>query len=345
MTEDKDLDEIFEQDVNTDLTKVIRNAKWRSNLRTAAISVVVSLIVWAGGATIINNYTYSLEAPVQIAVSDLNRISAPDRFIGTVTRYHDALSGKNTYSTYKIIEGKVVYTGQGEYSYSLFGHDYGNRIGSESPLILWQSQSVEDLNLQRYNDLGQREMVFFYPFIKYQKYKNDLSLLNEIGDNKLMEVALSFDQAYSVDEVKKLLPKDVTLTWYWVDDLNEKEKAAHKTKTEVDGSGNSKVLNIPDVRSERSAYGIKLYNENGEPAKQPENDFIRAVINGKENDTRFRGEFQRIFDNLAGSDAKLTKSDLKIQGVVVTGSRQRLETLKGLSFIEASSLGVVTERY
>ncbi|WP_268257773.1 MULTISPECIES: anti sigma factor C-terminal domain-containing protein [Thermoanaerobacterium] len=37
--------------------------------------------------------------------------------------------------------------------------------------------------------------------------------------------------------------------------------------------------------------------------------------------------------------------NLKIQGVVVTGTAETLKSLRGLPFIKASSLGVVTDKY
>ena len=79
----------------------------------------------------------------------------------------------------------------------------------------------EDLQNQHYNELGQREMVFFYPFLQYKTYRNDLKLLDDIGEDKIMEVALSFDQGYTFDEVQSMISNNVTLSWLWVDDVNE----------------------------------------------------------------------------------------------------------------------------
>lgn len=343
MKDDKELDEIFEEGTRANLTKVVRKAKWHSILRNTAISIVAAIIVLIGGTIFVREYTYSLETPIQIAVDSFYKIAYPNEYIGTMARYHDILSGKNTYTTYKSVEGKVVHTGQHEYSYGLFND--GSWIGTESPGILGQTWSEEDLKLPRYNALGQREMVFFYPFIKYHIYRNDLSLLDEIPDDKYMEMALSFDKSYTIDEVNKLFPKNITLKWYWVDDLSKEEKEQHKTKTQVALNGKSTVMDNPDVRSEKTAYGIKIYDENGQPYPQIETNFIWALHNGKETKSKYTTEFERVYNNIAGTDAKLTKDDFGIEGVVVTGNKQMLESLKGLPFIKASSLGVVTEKY
>ena len=96
-------------------------------------------------------------------------------------------------------------------------------------------------------------MIFFYPFVDYPQYKNDLQLLDQIEANKNMEIALSFDQAYSMDEVRDMLPNDITLSWYWIDDLNDEEKEESKsiTITQIDDNGEQKTeeANYSRIRS------------------------------------------------------------------------------------------------
>ena len=54
-----------------------------------------------------------------------------------------------------------MYTGEGEYNYGLFQDYEGNRIGSEAPGIIGTSYDTEDLDRQKYNELGQREMISY----------------------------------------------------------------------------------------------------------------------------------------------------------------------------------------
>lgn len=348
LKDEKELDDLFDNLKNTKLKKAIKKAKWHSILRNVLISVLVLVVFFIGGSIANRSLVYKLEAPIQIAVSNFNEISAPNKYIGKTERYHGILGGKNVYTTYKIIEGKVVYTGQSEYSYALFGDDFGNRIGTESPSIIGTSYWADDLNIQKYNELGQREMVFFYPFIDYPEYKNDLNLLNQIESNKILEIALSFDRAYNMDEVSKMLPEDVTLSWYWIDDLNEQEKEASKSsktvEIEADGKQNT-IMSPPKIRSEKTVYGIKAYDANNEKVEDPLQYFIWGLENGNEYDTRYKGEFERVYNNLLGQDGKLTKEDIKVFGAVITGDVESLKNLQGLPFIKASSIGVVTDKY
>lgn len=346
--DEKELDSLFDDLKNSKLKRAIRKAKWHSILRNIIISLLVFGVVMIGGSIINSSIVDKLWVPIQIAVSSFNEISAPNQYIGKSSRYQGFLSGKSEYTTYKIIEGKVVYTGENEYNYGLLQEYHGNWIGTESPQILGKSWDAGELGLQRYNELGQREMVFFYPFLNYPNYKNDLDLLKNIGPNKVMEVALSFDKDYSMEEVNEMLPKNVTLSWYWLDDLNELEKEATKPYTEEQQKPDGTTYTIdypPKLRSEGTVYGIKAYDPDGTPLEKPEQHFIWALENGMEHDTRFKSEFERVFQNVAGEDSEITKEDLRVLGVVVTGDAESLENLRDLPFIKAASLGVITDRY
>jgi hypothetical protein len=349
VNDEKELDDIFDNLKTSKLKKAIKKAKWHSILRNALISVVVIVVLLFGVSIVNNSIVYKMESPIQIAVSTFNEISAPNNYIGEIQRYHGILSGKNSITTYKIIEGKVVFTGQSEYSYGLFQDESGNRIGTESPQILGPSYYAEDMKLQRYNELGQREMIFFYPHIDYPQYKNDLQILDNIESNKVMEVALSFDQAYNMDEVQEFLPNNVTLSWYWVDDSNEQEKEESKfIKTvTVDGNGKQKTETTPypHIRSERTVYGIKVLDPNGERLEDPLQNFTFSLKIGKEYDTIYKGEFERIYNYLLGKDGELTEDDIEVIGVVVTGDTESLKNLRGLPFIKSSSIGVIVDKF
>lgn len=345
LEDEKDLDSLFDNFKNTKLKKAIKKAKWHSILRNILISLLVLGVIMVGGSILNSEIVYRMEGNIQIAVDDFNLISAPNKYIGEVSRYHDILGGKNEYTTYKIIQGKVVYTGEEEYNYGLFQNFYGNRIGVESPSILGTSYDTEDLKMEKYNKLGQKEMVFFYPFVNYPEYKDDLKLVKNMGPNQVVEMALSFNQAYSMDEVNNILPDNVTLSWYWIDDLNEQEKKSSELRKVILEKNSDKEIYTARIRSEETVYGIKAYDNNGELLEKPEEGFIRALKNGMQYDTRFKDEFERVYNNIIGNDGKLTKDDIKVFGVVVTGSVNDLEGLLNLPFINASSLGVVTEKY
>lgn len=348
MNDEKEMDNMFDDLKKSKLKKAVRKAKWHSILRNVVITFLVLVVVMIAGPIVNQGIVDKMTVPSEISIKSFNEISAPNQYIGKLSRYKGLLNGRNEYSTFKIIEGKVVYTGENEYSYGIFKDYYGNWVGTFSPLILGRSWDAGDLELQRYNELGQREMVFFYPFLDYPDYKNDLQLLDNIASTKRMEMALSFDKDYTMEEVNDMLPQNVTLSWYWLDDLNEQEKESSKPRTQEQQRSDGTTYTVdypPRLRSERTVYGIKAYDSNGTSLEEPEQQFIWAFKNGMDYDTRFKSEFERVFQNVAGEDGEITKEDLRIFGVVVTGDTESLKNLQDRSFIRAASLGVITDRY
>ncbi|MFF5995407.1 anti sigma factor C-terminal domain-containing protein [Lysinibacillus sp. KU-BSD001] len=324
------------------MEKTIRKAKRRANWKTVLVTLIVLVVVMIVGTIMNRNINYKLERPVQFSATGFHEISAPNEFIGKLERYQGILGGENRYTTYKIIEGKVVYTGQERYGYGLFRDENLNRIGIESPILIGPTLHEGDLQKQHYNELGQREMVFFYPFLQYKTYRNDLALLDNMVEDKVMEVALSFDQGYTFDEVQSMISNNVTLTWLWVDDVNE--DADDFQYNYVDENGEVIVLDNL-LRSEHTVYGLSLFDENGDMKEEPVRRFIGAIEANQQFKTRWQGEFKRLYETLSREDGQLTEEDLQYYGAVVTGNAQNLSQLKDLPFIKASSIGVITDKY
>lgn len=343
----EDMDKIFNDFKNKRLGRVIKRARWQTILRNIVISFLVFCVFYIAISYFINAYISRRENASYSYKFALNNISAPNKHIGRVTRQSSTFRIRTDYTTYKIIEGKVVYTGIIEESYIF---PFLGMITTGSPPILdynFEDFNIEYFGYRRYNELGQRVMVFFYPFGKYynNEYMNDLGLLDDIGNDKYIEMALSFNREYTIEEVEKMLPKDITVTWYWIDDLSENEKEMLKlTQEEREEMEPPIILQV--VRSEYTAYGIKLYNNSGKEIPDPVavELFINSIVNGRNEYTK-GNEFDRIYNNISGDDSKLTQDDIRILGAVVTGNSESLKALIGLPFIKASSLGVVIDKY
>jgi len=339
---ERNVEKFFNEFKNKKLGRVIKRARWQTILRNIVISFLVFCVFYIAISCFVNTYISRRENAAYSYKFAFNNISAPNKHIGRATRQFSPFRIRTDYTTYKIIEGKVVYTGKIEESYIFPSL---GMIMTECPPILDYNFDTEYFEYRRYNEFGQRVMVFFYPFVKYDSYEymNDLGLLDDIGNEKYMEMALSFNREYTIEEVEKMLPEGTTVTWYWVDDLSENEKEMLKIPR-AERLEMEPPIDIPAVRSEYTAYGIKLYDTCGGEITDPVGRFINFIAEGKTGYQKWN-EFDRIYNNIAGDDGKLTPDDIKIWGAVVTGNSESLKVLIGLPFIKASSLGVVTDKY
>ena len=332
------MEELFNKEK---MEKTIKKAKRQSLWKTVFLTTGILLIIGICGSFLNENITLYFQSVVSNANASLEEISGANEFVANKENFPGILGGKEYYKTYKLIEGKVVYTGEKGYGYGLFRNEWLNRSGMQSELIVSESGSEDDLSLQRYNYLGQREMVFFYPFVDYKNVRNDLAWLDELRDDQVFEVALSFDKGYGVDEAINKLPKDVTKTWLWVKDVEENPDEVRNYL--VDEKGNLTPLGY-SVRSEHNVYGFPLITPNGDKVDMPGEQFIIDISTGKKLRTSWQWEFNRLYDTIGGEDG-LSQNDLVIYGAVVTGSKETLASLHDLEFIRASSIGVITDKY
>jgi hypothetical protein len=321
------------------MTKTMKKAQRRATWKTIFITFCVLIVTLSAGKIANDAITRFLQSHAQNSFFTLHQVKGANEFIGSIRNYPGILGGEMHYKTMKSIEGKVVLTGDDALGYG-FLQDEVLYEGGSSVISIGKSNSEEDLNSQRYNEFGQREMLFFYPFIDYQKMRNDLALLPEMDDHKIMEVALSFDKGYSMQEALAKLPKDVTTSWLWVKDINETDD--HYVKiTKSDGTVEKGDYLL---RSEQDVYGFSLLNANGEVAENPAEQFVRAISSGTRQKSSLQDEYKRLEKEIGGADG-LSVNDLVIYGAVVTGNKKTLANLQNLDFIKASSIGVITDKY
>ncbi|WP_083768447.1 anti-sigma factor C-terminal domain-containing protein [Thermosediminibacter oceani] len=182
-----------------------------------------------------------------------------------------------------------------------------------------------------YNRVGNREMKFYHPYIEYKTYENDLALLEEIGEDKYLEMALSFDRDYSLEEVQAMLPAEVKPVWYWVNTYNNEDLNRKK--------------NGETIFFANEVYGMKGANSDGTTIKDPRNSFISAINSGLKRKSRYQLQFRRLHERLSNDKGEITKDNIRVIGVVVTGDTASMKLLRGKSYIKASSLGIVVDKF
>ena len=193
-------------------------------------------------------------------------------------------------------------------------------------------------------------MTFYHPRIEYENYPTDLDLLEDIGENKYLEFALSFDRGYSIKEVQQMLPGQVKIAWYWVDTYSEQELAKMKGQQAKlvgpDGQPSGETYyQKPQVLFAKQVYGIKAITSNGENRIEPWDDFIKVINIGRQRKGRYQEQFKNLYNVLNHGKGEISKDDLKIIGAVVTGDTASLKQLRNNSCIKAQTLGIQIDKF
>ncbi len=327
-SEDEKLRELFEVKEKHTFNNNIRRAKTLTIIRTGIISlimfIIISFIVLILNATLLSRISEKEEGEIR----EWFNIAMPNAYVGNTQNHDGIMVGEMNYVRYRFLGDKPITDGNYKESYTympLINDTYSNMEN-----YLWNSygESKEDIEqMRRYNKSGKRVMKFYHPSIKYEKYINDLEKLDDIGSDKVMEISLSFDKEYTMAQIQEILPKNLTLNWYWVNTINEDD---------MDVS--SKL-----IFEEYDVYGIKALDEQGHEIINPENKFIKAIKDGKKKN--YSETYEKLFDTLSNGKGEINIEDLKIIGVVVSGDVEKLKDLKDERYIKAATIGAVADLY
>ncbi|EOO71788.1 anti sigma factor C-terminal domain-containing protein [Bacillus mycoides] len=200
------------------------------------------------------------------------------------------------------------------------------------------SYSINNFNEKRQNweiynsQNGQRELSFYHPRVKYKHTPKDLNLLEEIGSNKYIEYALSFDRSYSINEVQHFLDKS-NVKWLWIDTESD-EKISRMNEQESKGKE-------AEFFHRGNIYGYPYYSENDWPSPKLFIDTLKS--------SEFYGDYsdkvKEVLTKLKKDNPKLNPEKVKIVGAVVTGTLDELKQYQNKEFIKASSLGATIDKF
>ncbi|WP_243277988.1 anti sigma factor C-terminal domain-containing protein [Clostridium yunnanense] len=338
-SDDEKLNELFNTKETTDFGKTIKKAKVFSILRTVILSlmivIILSFTLLVTNASMLNKIANQKERNLR----NWYTIGLPNAFMGNVQFDDKIMTGEIDYVRYRFLGNKPVVDGNYKKDYKyvpLINGVYGD-ISNHLYASNYKTQQDLDETIN-YNKDGKRVMRFYHPSVKYDKYPNDLVAIDKVGSNKLVELAISFDKAYTLDKVKEMFPNEVTLNWYWVDTYNEKDL----TKDVPIEKGKSVEIN--SVFEENNVYGIKALDGQGNKIDNPEGDFINTITIVSK-DKNSSSIYKELFNKLSEGKGEIKKENLKIIGVVVSGDTDSLKKLKNQNYIKAATLGATADKY
>lgn len=326
--------EIFEFD-ETSTKRLMKKAKIKSTLKIVAIIIIIVPIVFIVMTYALYQLSQKNASNIDTNARLFEQITRPNVHISTQVINLTLLGGEIKTQTYKLIGNQPYIWDTIEGSYNLLGQ-YSIDTSASNTIKINSSSSLKETNQFTIYNIhnGDREMFFYHPRIVYDKVKDDVYELNKLDSTLSVELALSFDKSYTLEEVKAMIPTNVNKGWYWVDGYSEQLLSFFEEEQDTVSAKSPYMYGFQD-------YTPPDGKQIGENAPNEIDAFIYSV-NQLYNNHNFKRKIAPLYDAIVGSNQVLDKEDIKIIGVVVTGSVEELKTLQNQSYIRASTFGVIT---
>lgn len=351
MNDEERLKETFDFN-SSEIKKILQGAKLFTLIRTVTISVLVFVLL-AGILLIANAMILNRIANSELLNETLfNSVAGPNTYM-THHQVNDGfLVGETEYITYRIVGNRPVYDGTHKLKYSILPVVQGlYGTGKSQPIQIENEPNGNEIEFSFYSKVGNKELTFYHPSIEYGTYPNDLALVDEISEDKYIELALSFDRSYTPEEAQRMLPREVKTAWYWVDTYSEKNLDKMKGQyAEVECKGEDgqtaikKEYQEPRVLRSSDVYGMKAITTTGETLEEPWRWFIEAIDVGRNKKSHYQSIFKDIYDVLSNGKGEITKDDIRVIGVVVTGDTASMKLLKN-DYVKAATSGIVIDKF
>lgn len=308
--------------------KLVKKARKRSIVKMVLISLVISLVVLFGlyfiGDTVMK-IKMDKETNLDSTWNGIMGANIEER--GTIFNYSLTSATAKT-KLEKVVGGVPIPWGEQEKVFTILGTS--RWVSNNGPTGFGY---IDDERIPLYYE-GERVVEFFHPQVNYKSIFDDRTVLNVIDDNKVVEMAFSFDDGYSIEEINKVF-KD-QLAWYWVDTYSEND-------IESDNQHNA-----DETFRDNPIYGFEAYGfpYNRAAEEYPAANFISILEQVKDDGGVYEEEAEKIISNIT-NDGKLAlePTNLKIIGVIVTGKPSDLQKFNNVSIIRGATLGATTDLY
>lgn len=313
MKDNDELDNLFSFEKNE--KNLITKAKRKSTIRMAYISGLVSLLVLTLIVLVKLQVTPWLLNKELIAQETYYEVHGANLFVGPWEESIRIIGSKATAPQYKLLNGRPVYRGE---------------ISNDSDEF---EVHLSPNEYETYGYLGGKVMNFIHPEVKINQVPNELKNIDAFRDHQMIEMGLSFDRAYSLDEVKAMLPKDLPLQWAWIDVYSDEE---------VDSLQASESPS--NVFMENEVIGFSMVDETGITLEDPVKEFMESVMYGKNHMGPYKKDMKTLYETLS-KQGKVDETNIKVIGAVVVGEKETLKQIQNEPSIRASSVGAVVDSF
>lgn len=321
---DKNIDDIFDDDFESKIQKELKIKRRKLNRKLILLATLCTLILLVLCNLVLRfasrKYIYSqFHKDLNEKVMEY-QVKHPNEYICNQKYYETGyFKFQSTLTISKVLGNKHLLADSLDIPGGL---SKTKTLGNSRFISMPFATLSDDISLRPNTSYSLRSLIFMYPYVDYDKHINDFSLLSQIDNSKTVEMALSFDDKYSYDEINNLINSDI-IKFYWVDDNNitedgisyNKEKMAYTSDNSVIGIKSTfydgTTISDTDDRLERFKESINYFKENPNPEINYDIDL----------------------------------NNIKINGIVVTGSPEELSNLQNIKIIKHSVLGNIVDKF
>ncbi|MEK5038647.1 sigma factor regulator N-terminal domain-containing protein [Sporosarcina sp. FSL K6-3457] len=294
--------------MDTTLKGALKKAKRKQLLKTIIASIIVVLVLLpplyktgnyfaAKGASRLHNQLFLYHA-----------IAEPNiRIDSQVTSSSSTFGGNITTNRSKNINGYLV-------QWSTLTNSYDWRRHQMDFNEITPGFFHSDTGFLEYDKQTKKKVATFYhPAIKeyYDGIQNELATISQM-DNHVAEVAISFDQPYTFQDIQAKIPDNLNIVWLYMTSpiVNESKRPAGAPVYgfNLSDSPNEAYTSFSDALEQYDANG---YNET-----------IQAFLH---------------------SNNKKPFDEVEILGIMLTGQTKNFKALENQNFIRGASVGATAE--
>lgn len=294
--------------MDTSIKTALKKAKRKQLLKIIITSIIVVLILIPILYKTGNYFAAKSSTQLHETLFLHNEIAEPNIQIDSQVTANSSMFGGNIITNRsKNINGYIVPWSTLTSSYHWLGADIDNN--ELVPGFYWSDKEFYEYDKQTKNKVA----TFYHPSIQeyFDGTPNEVSEVSQM-ENYVAEVAISFDQPYTFEEIQAKIPDNLNIVWLYM---------ASQIGDESKGPAGLPIYGFAPSSSPKDAY----------------TDFIDDL---KKYDDSGRMETIQEFIN---SNKNKQWNEVGILGVMLTGQTQNFKALENQDFIRGASVGATAQ--
>ena len=294
--------------MDTSLKGALKKAKRKQLLKIIITSIIVVLILLPILYKTGNYFAAKSSTRLHEQLFLHNAIAEPNIQIDSQVTSNSSMFGGNIVTNRsKNINGYLVQwsTLTSSYDWLRIHIDHNELI----PGFYWSDTEFYEYDKQTKNKVA----TFYHPSIQeyYDGIQNELGEISQM-ENHVAEVAISFNQPYTLQEIQAKIPDNLNIVWLYM---------TSPIADESNGPAGMPVYGFDPSDSPKEAYNSFIDSLEQYDANE-NNETIQEFLNLNKN---------KQFD------------EVKILGVMLTGQTQNFKALENQDFIRGASVGATAQ--